>query len=610
MSSITAHYTGMLTVVPRCIFGHKHELGIIPENTGAMLDLTGGTPFDPEIARMLNEVAVELRPSIVELTDRMSLEQGSNIDWWVTPLASRNPFSSRFFLNCCRITLLDRLLKLQKVAPIVLVDSPAMADLVSRLANRHGAKLGVKVLWLRYWRDWAWQPIRNLLVAIFHMAMSFMAARLLLPRPVSHPVPLILVDTFLYQNSIRNGIFHDRHFPGIAGFLTEEERARLRYFPTFYKIKNYPKIFFRLRGLRDQFFFKEDFLTLGDYFYALWHGFRMRRIKPARTLVLDGLPVDGLMREDLHRGWMWPSAIEALLKYRAIFRMSEDGIRIGRVLDWFENQDIDRGANAGYRRYYPNTEVVGYVGYVASQHYLCVYPSSAEEKARVLPTRFAVMGRGSVDTVKEFCPNLIVGVAPALRYSVQPPLTMRSPVENELFIVVALPAVRAEALELLDAIRHLLHVLHETPLAAVEVHVRIKPHPTSDIQRAGVFEFAPGSKIRVTWEDEKLDSLLQQADVLVSAASSACFEALTMGVPVVVFGSCHGLTYVLIPQTIPQGRWQLCYSREDVLSAIMAFRALRDAGDENLESARLLRDKYMEPVSRQGVRYLMLGNET
>lgn len=575
-----------------------------------ILDITGGMPLSPENARRLNELAVELRPRIVALIDQMSLEQGGNIDWWVTPLASRNPFASRFFLSCCRLALLDSLLANQHVPKEVLVDSSAMAELATRLGKKHGVIFQVSIPRFQYWRDFVLRPARNILTGIFHEALQFMCSQLSLSRPAdSGRCSLIMVDIFLYADSVKNGNFRDKHFPDIVQSLTVEERARLRYFPTFYKVRNYPTVFRQLRRLRGSFLLKEDYLHLRDYLYAFGHGIRVGRIRPGASLMLNGLPLNAIMLEELRRGWMWPSAIEALLKYRAIRRMSEAGVKIGRVLDWFENQDIDRGANAGYRRYYPNIEVVGYIGYVASQHYLCMYPSPAEVKAKVLPTRFAVMGRGFVDTLKEFCPDLIVDVAPALRYSAQPPSRVLNLAMGHLSMVVALPVMRAEALEILEAIRHLLHGLEGTPLAT-GLHVLIKPHPASDILRGDTFGFASDSKVQVTWADEKLDLLLRQADVLVSAASSACFEALTMGVPVIVLGSCYGLTYAPIPQAIPQLRWQVCYSWEEMRSAMIGLVKEHARGEKNnSDVARKLRDEYLEPISRKNVRRLVLGTD-
>lgn len=577
----------------------------MPDSASLTLDLTGRTPLSPEHARKLNELAIGLRPRIVELVDRISSERPDDMDWWVTPLASRNPFASPLFLNCCRIALLDSLLASHNVPAEVRVESSVMADLAARLGSRHGIELRIRIIR----RNSLWRPVRNLLTTLFHQAMQYLCAKLLLPRtPVSVGPSPIVVDTFLYAGSIRSGVFHDRHFPDIAESLTAEEHGRLRYFPTFYKIRNYPRIFRQLRGLRESFLLKEDHLRLRDYFYAFGHGIRVARIEPETALMLNGLPLNALVREDLGRGWMWSSAIEALLKYRAIRRMSETGYQIERVLDWFENQDIDRGANAGYRRHFPDIEVVGYIGYIASQHYLCMYPSPAEEKAKVLPTRFAVMGRGFVGILKEFCPDLVVEVAPALRYPARPSAGVRNRAQDQLSIVVALPVVREEVLEILGTIRRLLHGLKETPLAKVAVHARIKPHPASDIRQENTSGLTADPDIRVEWVNGRLDLLLQQADVLVSAASSACFEALAMGVPVVVTGSCYGLTYIPIPQAIPQERWKACYSWEEMLSAIISFRAGGGEGImKNADTARELQDEYMEPVSREGVRRLVLG---
>jgi len=583
----------------------------MPGDAGMTLDLTGRTPLSPDHAKMLNALAVELRPRIVELVDQLSLKRVDDIDWWVTPLASRNPFASRLFLSGCRIALLDSLLAMHKVPAEVWVDSPAMADLASRLGSRHGVRLRVRITWSQYLRDAVWHPARNLLTSLFHAVMQFTCAKLLLPHPATPSgFPLVLVDTFLYSGSVRDGVFHDRHFPGIAEYLTVEELARLRYFPTFYKVRNYAKAFYRLRGLRGSFLFKEDHLRLCDYFYAFGHGFRVGRIRQGETLMLNGLALNALMREELRRGWMWPSAIEALLKYRAIRQMSEAGIRIERVLDWFENQDIDRGANAAYRRYFPDAEVVGYIGYVASQHYLCMYPSPAEKTAQVLPTRLAVMGQGFVDIIREFCPDFVVDVAPALRYAEQATSSGRVPAGDALTILVALPVVRQEALEIMEAIRLMLQGIAGTPLSAGKVHVYVKPHPASDIPRGDTLGLASDSGMDVTWVSDRLDRLLLQADVLVSAASSACFEALTMGVPVVVFGSSHGLTCVPIPSAVSQERWQVCYSWMEMLSAIIAFRADRGAdATKHIEAGKQLRQRYMEAVSKIEVRRLVIGIE-
>jgi CDP-glycerol glycerophosphotransferase (TagB/SpsB family) len=114
----------------------------------------------------------------------------------------------------------------------------------------------------------------------------------------------------------------------------------------------------------------------------------------------------------------------------------------------------------------------------------------------------------------------------------------------------------------------------------------------------------------VTWENEKLDTLLQQSDVLVSAASSACFEALAMGVPVIIQGSRTGITFVPIPQAVPEGRWQICYAADELLTAIETIQQRRSEGlDNNRDTAHLLQVNYLEPVSRQGVRRLVLGGD-
>ena len=50
-----------------------------------------------------------------------------------------------------------------------------------------------------------------------------------------------------------------------------------------------------------------------------------------------------------------------------------------QLADWFENQVIDKGWNAGFNKFYPEVKSVGYSGQFPSQNYLCSFPTSCEK---------------------------------------------------------------------------------------------------------------------------------------------------------------------------------------------------------------------------------------
>lgn len=574
-----------------------------------VLDLSGRSPLSPLEARELEAVAEKLRHSFMKLVDQMSQPNIDNIDWWVLPLATRNTFTSPFFLDCCRARMLDDILGSPKGLKTVVVGSPGMASVARKLATKHGSTCCIEFNRSMYLCRVIFRLFRNFLGSAFLSVSQWIFANMLAKTiREDNLTPLILIETFLYPNSIRGGKFHDRHFPEIESELDSNELNRVCYFPTFYGIRNFAAVFYRLRKIKTRFLFKENYLCISDYFYALGHGLRMVRHKLTDPVILDKIDVSAIARDNLGMQSSPPSVIQALLKYRAIYRMRRDGLRFGRVISWFENQDVNRATNAGFRRFYPDCPVIGYVGYVPSSHYLCAQPTSTELEAAVLPTSISVMGRGFVVALREYAPRLDVKVSPALRYR-----HLLTPVPCEtalgkLEILVALPVVRSEALEVISAVRSSIRGIRTSIHA--ELKVVIKPHPATIVLSEHLSALSDDPGVLIEWSNERLDCLLARADVMISTASSACFEALALGVPVVVMGNLKGLTHVSIPRGVPGELWQLCYPGESLALAIEKIRhAWAIARANGADPSAEIRESYLEPLTSNGIRELILGSQ-
>lgn len=573
-----------------------------------VLDISGRSPLSPTEARRIEAVAEELRHSFIELVDQMSLQNIDNIDWWVLPLATRNTFTSPFFMDCCRARMLDDLLSSPPQGlETVVVGSPGMARVAQKIVKQRGSTCCIEFDRGIYLRQVLFRTFRNFFGAAVLSVSQWVFANILVNGIKNDKLqPLILVDTFLYPNSIRGGKFFDRHFPGIETELDPNELNRLFYFPTFYGTRNFAAAFHQLRKLKTNFLLKEHYLRITDYLYALGHGLRIFRLKLADPLVLGEMDVSAIAQDNLGVHCSPPSVIEALLKYRAIDRMHQAGLRISRVIGWFENQDINRAVNAGFRRFYPNCSVIGYVGYVPSSHYLCAKPTSTELAAAVLPTRVAVMGRGFIEAIREYAPGLDVGVAPALRYQHLFVPLPRQTESAQLEILVALPVVRTEALEVIAAVRSSIPGIRTSTRTAIKVV--IKPHPATIILSEHLSSLSDDPEVLVEWSNDRLDHLLARADVMISTASSACFEALALGVPAVVIGNLKGLTYVSIPRGVPEGLWQLFYPGESLAVAVETLRhAWASARANGTNAAAELRETYLEPVTSNGIRELIVG---
>ena len=515
------------------------------------------------------------------------------MDWWVTPVAARNVFSSDLFLRCCQLVLVIRALDRGDPIGCVVSDSRGLATILRRALTRYQAAPRVeerdrattvrRALLLR---------VRRLSAVVFHAFGQLVFSRLMRGgRALPKGEAVVLVDTFVYPNSFDNG-YRDRHYPGLLDHLGEDQKRIVYFVPTYYRIRNYPRLFRALRGSSENLLVKEDYLRLADYIHALTHPFRLRAFAVAEC-DYGGIDVAPLVNEALRASFAASGSIEGLLRYRLAQRLSEAGVTVRAMVDWFENQELDHGWNAGFRRFFPQVPTIGYQGFVVSRHYLCMFPTEEEAHLRLIPHRVAVVGRALVDAAREFCPGLDVDIAPAFRFAHL--WRERAPRdENDPYtILVALPLVGDESNRLVEVITAA--TAHTSAWA-----ILVKPHPASPRNALG----RHAQHFQVVTAD--FDTLLDHADVLVSAASSACVEAVARGIPVIVLGSQAGLTLNPIPEGTSPELWALCHDAADVRLELERFE---DCDPQTLDRRRTLGEALREQLftrpTREGVEALL-----
>jgi hypothetical protein len=568
-------------------------------------DLSGNTPFPSVWIYWINEISEEIRGPIVDFVGELSRGFGNGASWWCSPLASRNPYSISLINDLHILCLALRISAAHEDLTEMVVPSMPLAAVLGREFARRGRQVRVRSnsgvfcplkSWLRL--------LGRVASGIYHGVARYVFGRLTrlgdMPRPA---IPLVLVDTFLYADSASKG-FHDRHYPGLLDCLDVEEKREVFFVPTYYKVKNYLTLFQDMKRSGVNFLPKEAFLTFGDFIWALLGALKMPKPGCGAGCVFLGVGVQEMVSAAVTDSRASSGMIEGLLAHRFFRRLKERGVEVRLIVDWFENQEVDKGFNGAARRYFPDADVIGYQGFLVARTYLCRFPTDYELSAAVLPKRVAVVGRGLVRQVKEFCQELEVVVAPALRFSgVWLPLPDRS-AQSPFTVLVALPIIGKDARELLDAVAGTIRI-HRSVDSRPIWKVLVKAHPAMpgaclDEAAEMGFEVVSGS----------FQTILGNADVLVSNTSSVCFESVARGVPVVVHGSRYGITHNPIPSAVPTRMWSLCLTAEEIHRALVQFSDRSAAAvAERHEIGEMVRKEYFEPVTPHAVRR-MLGFRT
>jgi len=321
---------------------------------------------------------------------------------------------------------------------------------------------------------------------------------------------------FIFRNSFNKGIYFDRYYPRLLEYIASNEKEYAYYVPTFYGLKKYRIIFSEMRKSKQNFLVKEDYLKLRDYLFALSYPLRLNKLKIKYRDFL-GLDIYQLIREEMANDRVSHSSIYSLLNYRFSRRLKESGIKLRIIVNWFENQIIDHGFNSGFRKYYPGSKLIGYLGAPLLDNYLSLFPTEQERICAVIPKEINVIGNGYINMVKEFCPDLQVKVAPALRYSEVWNKRNYFPEKHKCSILVALPILTDESDEIMDIVLE----------AACSINIKncilkIKPHPTCDIKKLSdkwskklpeMFKFVDGD----------FNSCVEKSDILISSASTKAY---------------------------------------------------------------------------------------
>lgn len=554
------------------------------------------TKLNHEQIIMFNQAAEEIRVPFNDLTEQMSAGHADNLDWIASSLASRSMYVSPLFLNCCRLALVKELLERGDIPERIIVDSPGMMKLLKAYFSQNGYSIEVRCPWSRSrllsWRGlviirWLWIFVRLIReYVLFNLG----------PKPrYQFDGAISLLDTFVLETYFQDGAFRDRYYPGLPDFLEEDEKAQFYFLPTFLQIKSVIRISRQLGNSQPGFIVKEHFLKMQDYYYALGHPRRLRRLQFA-PLQFYGFGLDQLLREELRVHACNGMSVLALLNYRFVKRLQARGIKVRLLVDWFENQLLDRGLNIGFKHYYPDTWIVGYQGFVVPP-LLFMRPTGLELNSGVLPHEIGVVGPGLVQNIREFCTELKVCVAPAFRFQYLWRERTHFPPDKPYTILVALPIG-------VDTGNEILHLLKGAAGhgALADCRINIKAHPTNPPARIKAV-FGPDWPAAWEFVEGDFNSWVEQSHLVISNASSICLETLARGIPLIVVGSQSGLSFNPIPPGISGDIWELCYTAQSIERAIHNYRNRdQDTIEKHYALGEEIKQTYFEPVTRENVR--------
>ncbi|MDC0065520.1 hypothetical protein OAK15_03570 [Verrucomicrobia bacterium] len=554
--------------------------------------------MSPAQSRRYDEIVEELVEEFNALIGTMHEGNENNLAWLLSSIASRNPYQSELFERCCRLVYArEWVTHLDEEPGFILLSDYALCRKLRREFNDHGSliiKYTGSLLQRLKDRVLPWLCLaRNAVLLMQRLIFRY-------PRRTAdweERKPLILLDTFVYPDDVDGGRFlagryNDSLYPGLFANVPEAIKDQLVYLPTFIGMSWYWPVFREVRSVSSMLLM-DDFLRITDYLTLFFSP--LRKVEPFKCqLALRNFHLTALIQEEQHRRRADWSRILAEMNYCFVRRLKQSGVPLLSVLDWHENQVIDRGLTLGVRRFYPGVKVVGYQGWVMGYRTGCQIPIEHEVHAQLTPDSIAVIGKAQSNLLA-MKTSIPVFLAPAFRYNYLWDDRQDQPDPNWFTVLVGLTCARDDALRMMDQVILVAKQLKNEQ----RIQFWVRPHPSNNF----------------AWWQMRINSLelknmrlvkggviesIEGCNLFLGEETSMCVEALVKGVFVVIIGNMQGITENPIPDHLAPDRWQICYGEAEIAEIIKT--QAKSGFIKNEETAKeVCRDCFQE-VTRDSVR--------
>lgn len=550
-----------------------------------VLDLSN---LQPDESKLLDELAVQVKDPYNEIVSIITDRLENQLDWLLSPLLSRSPYLSNFFHQMCLLSLVNKLLVGRESHDSVITDSHSMF----RTLEKHGYRVELRS-----------SATKNKgVITLFKRFLILLYSSLVFIKNKSNQrfnslqgQRLTLIDIFFTPSMFNTGKFQDRYYPGMLDYLNDAEKQNVFFVPEFYDIRK--GISERLKMAEHssyQFVYKFDFLRTSDYLYAMTSVFRMRKGKRLiGDFNFEGFNLKEIIEENRLDSYFNHSQFLGLLNYRFVKRLNGAGVSLNLLIDWFENQPLDKGFQRGMHEFYPATKTKGYEGFIVSWLYnLYMIPTSREKENKLIPQELNVVGSALIDFLKENDDTLLVNTAPAFRFQNKEANKIQS---KKKAILIALPVGKKDIKNLITLALHLVNL---PKFASTNFYIKLHPINEISIIKRMLIDAPPNLSIL----DTSFNKALSGAFVLISAASSACLEAVLNGVPAMIIANSKGITQNPIPLDYPASAWKVIYTKEEASTYLEEYQN----ENESFISARFklgqkMRELYFKEVDREAV---------
>ena len=166
-------------------------------------------------------------------------------------------------------------------------------------------------------------------------------------KKISHKSKITLVDTFITTNSDLNTGFYPS--------LKQKRKMKFLFVPTIFQSFNLLKLVQNIKKQSNEnYIFKEHYLSFNNLLFAF--SFIKEKKFVSNKYYFKNFNLSKIVNEEILSYQNYNSIVVGILNYKFFENISSSNIKVHKSVNWFENQEIDRGWNLGFRTFFKSFE--------------------------------------------------------------------------------------------------------------------------------------------------------------------------------------------------------------------------------------------------------------
>ena len=531
-----------------------------------------------------------------ELIDNLASYYARDLSWLTQSILSKNKSLSTIYFEYCRLEILKKKFKKNFINKII-VENEVQKKLIE---NNFKYRFKIRFIIKNQTTNSYIKILRNF---IFNLKFIFILFINRSPKRKNFFLKkdnITIVENFLYLRKYEKKEYSDRYYGNLLSLLKDKKKSNIFFLFQVLSLAKLRQQLTLIKKYKIKFITIFDFLKLSDYINALIKIHQIKKIG-SKKIIYNNIDLSDLFKAEYKKTFNDINVLYGMLQFLFFKRLKKETKQnnIRHIVDWYENQSIDKGFNLGINIFFPKVQTIGYQAYAVDYNYYShLLPSKGEIINKITPKKIAFIGKEikSYATKKFKLKKKNLILAPSLRFNnifVSKSHTKKKLKEKN--ILLALPVTYNDSEDIVCLLNSYIKKYKN-----LNHKFYINHHPMLNFEKLHKTHSFISKKFIIS--KKSFNNSFQKFDCVVSNSSSICFESLAHGIPVIIVKSKTRITHNPIAN-VKHTIWKLAQNENELKKALDYF--LTNKKRSYTKISNIIKKGYFSAVNTKNVHKLL-----